>query len=528
MESAVMLLGAAEDSQDVAAALNRFITAIPESSTDITAVISQLFGISSALRELHAIFDTRQSGRTAYVIADDLRLALRSLTLTLDAVHQSFGQLASFPALGAAAYRRVWTMIDLGFRREAGDNLCDRLEMYKVFINSLSDVLSGSSPGSRNIVVLRSNMLGLLESQEPPIELGFDRLSLGARAIPSYPRTPVAQPYEPEPLPRRRGSFHRRRPGSPISPQSPTFSDHDYSFPAPDVPTSPISTTFSAQSSSSNESPPHWASDVFDGRHSTTPFRVSSEQISECRGRDIRNAELDLSLEFKRVVDLSFDDKALIVRLYCRPSDHQAKILCISAPTRSDRPKIQSFSPLTSLNLVRTESCLKLFTPSQPQRPGSLWANLAFLTYERMVLFHCTFVALKAHDGTGSIRAAQYDSLMGETELFGGKIEDDGFLHALRIYRDRPSGGLRLQASVLRGELKGTPVWTAFVAQYIGATEWLKVVRPTIIHLRDLHPYVFSPDYTPQRGPRGEHELKFRTAQDAAEFRAAFSGIKRT
>lgn len=34
------------------------------------------------------------------------------------------------------------------------------------------------------------------------------------------------------------------------------------------------------------------------------------------------------------------------------------------------------------------------------------------------------------------------------------QIVDDDFLHALRIYRDRNSRAVRLQASVLHGEMK--------------------------------------------------------------------------
>ena len=41
-------------------------------------------------------------------------------------------------------------------------------------------------------------------------------------------------------------------------------------------------------------------------------------------------------------------------------------------------------------------------------------------------------------------------------------IEDNGYLHNLRIYRDRDSGGVRLAASVSEGDLAGSPVWTAF------------------------------------------------------------------
>ncbi len=34
-------------------------------------------------------------------------------------------------------------------------------------------------------------------------------------------------------------------------------------------------------------------------------------------------------------------------------------------------------------------------------------------------------------------------------------ITDDGYVHALDIYKDRDSGAVRLQASVIRGELSG-------------------------------------------------------------------------
>lgn len=42
------------------------------------------------------------------------------------------------------------------------------------------------------------------------------------------------------------------------------------------------------------------------------------------------------------------------------------------------------------------------------------------------------------------------------------QIEDDDFLHKLRILKDRDSGGVRLEAVVMRGELRRTPVWTVF------------------------------------------------------------------
>jgi hypothetical protein len=35
------------------------------------------------------------------------------------------------------------------------------------------------------------------------------------------------------------------------------------------------------------------------------------------------------------------------------------------------------------------------------------------------------------------------------------QIMDDNFLHALRVFRDKNSKAIRLQASVIRGEMKG-------------------------------------------------------------------------
>lgn len=37
--------------------------------------------------------------------------------------------------------------------------------------------------------------------------------------------------------------------------------------------------------------------------------------------------------------------------------------------------------------------------------------------------------------------------------------------------------------------------------------------RGKVIRLRELNRFIFSPDYKPQCGPRGEHELHF-TAQN--------------
>jgi hypothetical protein len=109
------------------------------------------------------------------------------------------------------------------------------------------------------------------------------------------------------------------------------------------------------------------------------------------------------------------------------------------------------------------------------------------------------------------------------------QIIDDDFLHALRIYRDRDSKAVRLQASVLRGEMKRlralprnrvgdpifadldsrVPVWTAFITNYLRSPVWLTRAGPDIICLSELRRHIFSSEYVPEQTREGEHILKF-------------------
>ncbi|RJE18325.1 hypothetical protein PHISCL_09337 [Aspergillus sclerotialis] len=136
-----------------------------------------------------------------------------------------------------------------------------------------------------------------------------------------------------------------------------------------------------------------------------------------------------------------------------------------------------------------------------------------------MVLFFCTFLALRSQDCGHPVEHIRDYELDEEEELFGGQIVDDSYLHALRIYRDNASGAVRLQASVHRGEMKRAPVWTAFITHNINSRAWMRRVDPRVIHLRELRRTVFTfADYTPPRTSRGEHILKFTSRSDAQGF----------
>ncbi len=110
------------------------------------------------------------------------------------------------------------------------------------------------------------------------------------------------------------------------------------------------------------------------------------------------------------------------------------------------------------------------------------------------------------------------------------QIEDDDFLHALRVYRDPDSKAVRLQASVLTGEMKkfvliqpktamhtdlvsSTPVWTAFITNYLTSPLWFKRVSSKVVCLSELRRHVFSSDYTPHQTRYGDHALEFTTAK---------------
>ncbi|KAI4087149.1 MAG: hypothetical protein LQ344_006991 [Seirophora lacunosa] len=141
-----------------------------------------------------------------------------------------------------------------------------------------------------------------------------------------------------------------------------------------------------------------------------------------------------------------------------------------------------------------------------------------------LVLFYCAFLALRSEDTGSPIGSFDDHELHGEKSIYAGgngrKIIDDNYEHALRVFKDRDSGGIRLQASVLRGELKRTPVWTAFITTHIHSSRWMRKAASSskVIHLADLQRFVFSTEYNPPLGPQGQHELRFISSRDADEF----------
>ena len=73
------LIANAESAQDIAAGLNKFLDPVPEHATEITALISGCFAISSVLRELSAAIADPRYIRNYDLIFQDLDITLNSL-----------------------------------------------------------------------------------------------------------------------------------------------------------------------------------------------------------------------------------------------------------------------------------------------------------------------------------------------------------------------------------------------------------------------------------------------------------------
>jgi hypothetical protein len=145
-----------------------------------------------------------------------------------------------------------------------------------------------------------------------------------------------------------------------------------------------------------------------------------------------------------------------------------------------------------------------------------MWAVLTFQFYEPLVLFACAFTAMKSQDHTPFLPILQdkYHKPKGEErEEYSGEIKDDDFLHALRIYKDKDSGSIRLEARARRGLYTATPIWTAFITRAMLKPSWIRLVNLKTLQLSELHPYVFCPDYSPPASKSGKFKLQFTTSR---------------
>ena len=113
-------------------------------------------------------------------------------------------------------------------------------------------------------------------------------------------------------------------------------------------------------------------------------------------------------------------------------------------------------------------------------------------------------------------------------------ILDSGYKHILRIFRDKQTKVMRLEAVVMEGNMKkcengaypgssfacshssSTPIWTAFITHCITSPTWCEAQpNSSRVHLGELQRHIFSSEYRP---PAAGNFLDFALASDAEEF----------
>ncbi|KAI2621146.1 hypothetical protein GGR54DRAFT_647203 [Hypoxylon sp. NC1633] len=230
-----------------------------------------------------------------------------------------------------------------------------------------------------------------------------------------------------------------------------------------------------------------------------------------------------VSKDVKILVKRSFDNDRVSVNFFLQ--------LRNQAPSLLIRTKVGSQNWVSVLGVhelsIRREgdSVLHLSRWSRSEQRVKPWANLAFLTWEEMVLFYCTFLCLRVRSQLTVKIYPNELQLRKERRLFQAQITDDGYHHVLMVFEDAITGGCRLHAAVWEGNLRACPVWTAFIPPNVSSS-WLLRKTKRRIWLRDIQPYVFCETYRPthqRRGRFGAFELAFAHSEAATRFQELFA-----
>ncbi|CAG8030304.1 unnamed protein product [Penicillium olsonii] len=503
-----MSLGTSADNAEiVAAGFHTFRAPLPEHAAEVTSLIADLYSISSSLTNLEALNKDPRYRRNFLLIQSDLSLVQTSLKYTVDDTLDFFRALDGGQT-SSAVYKRTWTALNDFFWDEAQYSLATRLAKYKTFMRELAEVVKDDGQDPQYLAGLRNGMKLLCDVQASHITERLRRVPLyrNASSGSAEPMSPASDPRAPRPR-----SHERRRPAytsptSPMSASSGTYSDFPPSVPS--VPASPMTSATSATSATSrstNTGRPHWAQVVFKTFSTNTPLPRVGER-SNCYGDICPDArEMLIGRGFEELLEFRPEGEShLRVYFYIRKRDSHVRIL-IKVPHRSRSSDYYTL-PLSLVDVQRDGSCLCLYRQRRGKNENVLWALLTFKTMEALVTFHHTLLALRSQDLASDAKGDNLSDceLIDEVELYGGKINDDGYLHGLRIWEDQKTGAVRLQASVHGGEMGRTPVWTAFFNHNL-EKNWIKSEDSKTLVLRHLKPIIFmsEEDYVSPRNSYG-------------------------
>ncbi|KAK0733333.1 hypothetical protein B0T26DRAFT_632503 [Lasiosphaeria miniovina] len=265
----------------------------------------------------------------------------------------------------------------------------------------------------------------------------------------------------------------------------------------------------------------HWAEQIFS---LPLPSRTALKHLrpSKSYGPYYPWGRLDIPAESKILFRRPFDNDRISVVVFLNSVDQSPYILMRTI--QGGEPWFSMYG-VHELCIGREGSTLQLKRWSRSEHTSKLWAALYFLTWEEMVLFYCTFVALKARNMlTVQIHPNEF-KLQREKRLFQAQIIDDGYKHSLIVYEDLQTRGIRLHAAVWEGELRQCPVWTAFVTHQSQSPTWLSRRSRHRIWLKDVQLYVFCKKYRQEsmrQNKAGAFEIYFVSEEGAKRFREVF------
>ncbi|KAJ6166803.1 hypothetical protein N7470_002250 [Penicillium chermesinum] len=495
----------AEEAEDAAAGFSAFRAPLPEHSTEITSYIADLYSISASLTSLDDLSKDARIARNWSRIQADLELVQKSLKYTISDIFDHFGRLDG-GKVSPDIYKRTWGSMNRFFWDESQYSLTTRFAKYKALLRELNDMLKDSSSDTAVLLGYRHGIKTLLVIQEDRAERSE------RRRLRRQPSTDVIVEAPRPP--------HRDSPTSTVVRTPAPISSLPASISAVSLLRGPrMPARFS------NESAPavdfiqqHWIKEVFSSYETETAIPEADHKAGCYDDYQVDKRTLKED-GFEQVLQLAFNDRSQItVYYFIRQSDHRTRIVC-KVPHRS-RPSESFCFPLNLLEIARSGSSLHLCRRRNGGSELVIWATLNFMTIESLVAFYCTFLALRAQDTARDVKDIRDYEMEEEEELFGGQIDDDGYLHALRVYQDIPSKSIRLQASIHNGPKQRTPVWTAFITHHLHRRGWLKLVDSRTVVVRRMEPFVFMSEdrYRPPKTSRGEHILKFRYASDAEGF----------
>lgn len=192
----------AENAEDIADAFSKLKAAVPDHAPDITASISELYAIGSALRDIDTSLNSAEYNPNFRFIDKDLDLVRSSLRNSLEDVFRILGDIGNGShVLNDGMYRQTWKDIALFFRQNGRITLRMRLEKYRRFILELANIVKRfaflwfkmtrlahqcerRAPNAPLVVDLRGDIQELIPAQDR-LRPALNHMSLGAKGMQS-------------------------------------------------------------------------------------------------------------------------------------------------------------------------------------------------------------------------------------------------------------------------------------------------------------------------------------------------------